>query len=79
MKSSDSINEGKNDLQVLLEKQDSQFTALKEALKDSLNNLGFALNFLNIQTKKIDKLNSTHTSGQPEDLNRERLQTDTPQ
>ena len=48
MKSSDSINEGKNDLQVLLEKQDSQFTALKEALKDSSNNLGFALNFLNI-------------------------------
>ena len=27
--------------------------------------------------KKIDKLNSTHNSGQPEDLNRERLENDT--
>ena len=43
MESSDSINEGENDLQVLLEKQDTQFRALTEALKDSLNNLGFAL------------------------------------
>ena len=31
MESSDSINEGKNDLQVLLEKQDSQFRVLTEA------------------------------------------------
>ena len=37
MESSDSINEGKNDLQVLIEKQDTQFRALTEALKDSLN------------------------------------------
>ena len=36
MKSSDSINEGKNDMQVLLEKQDLQFRVLTEALKDSL-------------------------------------------
>ena len=43
MESSDSINEGKNDIQVLLEKQDLQFRALTEALKDSLNNLGSAL------------------------------------
>ena len=28
--------------------------------------------------EKIDKLNSTHTSRQPEDLNRERPETDTP-
>ena len=34
MESSDSTNEGKNDIQVLLEKQDLQFTALTEALKD---------------------------------------------
>ena len=46
MESSDSINEGKNDLQVLLVKQDSQFRVLTEALKDSLNNLGFALETL---------------------------------
>ena len=83
MESSDSINEKKNDLQVLLEKQDSQFRALTEALKDSLNNLDFALvNSVSKLSKsideKIDKLNSTHVSGQPEDFNRERLETDTP-
>ena len=78
MESSDSINEGKNDLQVLLEKQESQFRALAEALKDSLNNLGFSLdNSISKLSKsvdeKIDKLNSTHTSEQPQELNRERL------
>ena len=57
MESSDLINEGKNDMQVLLEKQDSQFRVLTEALKDSLNNLGSALdnsvsNFLHLLTKK---------------------------
>ena len=83
MKSSDSINEGKNDIQVFLEKQDSQFRVLTEALKDSLNNLGSALDNsvskLSTSTdEKIDKLNSTYTSRQPEDLNRERLETDTP-
>ena len=36
MESIDSIDKGENDMQVLLEKQDSQFTALTEALKDSL-------------------------------------------
>ena len=35
MESSDSIDEGVNYLQVLLEKQDTQFRALTEALKDS--------------------------------------------
>ena len=83
MESSDSINERKNDIQVLLEKQDSQFRALTEALKDSLNDLGSALdNSLGKLSKsideEIDKLNSTHTSRQLEDLNRERLETDTP-
>ena len=83
MESSDSINEAKNDLHVLLEKQDSQFRALTEVLKDSLNNFGFALdNYVSKLSKsideEIDKLNSTHTSGQPEDLNRERLEADTP-
>ena len=82
MESSDTINEGKNDLQVLTEKQDMQFRALTEALKDSLNNLGFAWdNSVSKLSKsvdeKIDKLNSTHNSGQPEDLNRERLENDT--
>ena len=43
MESSDTINEGKNDSQVLIEKQDTQFRELTEVLKDSLNNLGFAL------------------------------------
>ena len=46
MESSDSINEGKNDLRLLLEKQDSQFRVLTEALKDILKNLGFALETL---------------------------------
>ena len=83
MESSDSINEGKNDMQVLLEKQDSQFRVLTEGLKDSLNNLGSALDnsISKLSTsidEKIDKLNSTCTSRQPEDLNRERLETDTP-
>ena len=82
MESSDSINEGKNDLQVLLEKQDTQFRALTEGLKDSLNNVSFALDnsvskLSKSIDKKIDKLNSTHNSGQPEDLNRERLENDT--
>ena len=67
---------------MLLEKQDLQFRALTRALKDSLNNLGFALdNSVSKLSKsideKIDKLNSTHNSGQPEDLNRERLENDT--
>ena len=58
-----------------------QFRALTEALKDSLNNLGFALdNSVNKLSKpidkRIDKLNSTHNGGQPEDLNRERLEND---
>ena len=43
MESSDSINEEKNYIQKLLERQDSQFRALTEALKDSLNNLASAL------------------------------------
>ena len=78
MESSGSINERKNDLQVLLEKQDTQFRALTEALKDSLNNLGFALdNSVSKLPKsideKIDKLSITHNSGQLEDFNRERL------
>ena len=42
MESSDSINEGKIDLQVFIEKQDPQFRELTEALKDSLNNLPWA-------------------------------------
>ena len=70
-------------MQVLLEKQDSQLRALTEALKDSLNNLGSALdNSVSKLSKsfdeKIGKLNSAHTSGQPEDLNRERQETGTP-
>ena len=82
MESSDTINEGKNDSQVLIEKQDMQFRVLTEALKDSLNNLGFALdNFVSKLSKsideKIDKLNSKHNSGQLEDRNRERLENDT--
>ena len=80
---SDSINEGKTDMHVLLEKQGSQFRALTEALKDSLNNLGFALDnsvskLSKSIDKKIDKLNSVYTSGQLEDLNRERQETSTP-
>ena len=80
MESSDSINEGKNDLQVLIEKQDTQFRALTEALKCSPNNLGFALEnsvskLSKSIDKKIDKLYSTHNSRQPEDLNRKRLET----
>ena len=42
MESSDSINEENNDMQVLLEKEDSQFRVLTEALKYSLKNLGSA-------------------------------------
>ena len=78
MESRGSINERKNDLQVLLEKQDTQFRALTEALKDSLNNLGFALDksvskLPKSIDEKIDKLSITHNSGQLEDFNRERL------
>ena len=67
---------------MLIEKQDMQFRVLTEALKDSLNNLGFALdNSVSKLSKsideKIEKLNSKHNSGQPEDLNRERLENDT--
>ena len=67
---------------MLIEKQDTQFRMLTEALKDSLNNLGFALGYSvgklsKSIDEKIDKLNSTHNSGQPEDLNRERLENDT--
>ena len=82
MESSDSIIEVKNDIQVLLEKQESQFRVLTEALKDS-NNLGPALDnsvskLPESIVKKIDKLNSVYTSGQPEDFNRERRKTGTP-
>ena len=68
---------------MLLEKQDSQFRVLTEALKFFINNLSFALDDSvskpsKAKDEKIDKLNSTHTSGQPEDLNRERLEADTP-
>ena len=81
MESSDTTNEGKNDLQVLIEKQDMQFRALTGALKDSLN-LGFALDnseskFSKSIDEKIDKLNSKHNSEQTEDPNRERLENDT--
>ena len=83
MESSYSINKGKHDIQVLVEKQESQFRALTETLKDFKNNFGSALdNTVSKLSKsideKIDKLNSTHTNGQPEDLNRERQETDTP-
>ena len=82
MSLSDTTNKGKNYLQVLIEKQDTQFRVLTKVLKDSLNNLGFALgNSVSKLSKsideKIDKLNRTHNSGQPEDLNRERLENDT--
>ena len=67
---------------MLIVKQDTQFRMLTEPLKDSLNNLGFALGnsvgkLSKSIDKKIDKLNSTHNSRQPEDLNRERLEDDT--
>ena len=83
MESSYSINKGKHDIQALVEKQESQFRALTETLKDFKNNFGSALdNTVSKLSKsideKIDKLNSTHTNGQPEDLNRERQETDTP-
>ena len=52
--SSDSVNEGKNDIQVLLEKQDSQFRVLTEALKDSLNNSALD-NSVSKLSKSIDK------------------------
>ena len=70
-------------MQVLLGKQNSQFRALTEALKDSLNNLGSALvnsvsKLSKSIDKKIDKLNSVHTSRLSEDLNRERQETGTP-
>ena len=83
MKSSDSINEENNDMQVLLEKQDSQFRALTEALKYSLKNLGSTLdNSLSKLSKsfdeKIEKLSSAHNNGQPEYINRERQETGTP-
>ena len=66
---------------MLLEKQDTKFRALTEALKDSLHNLGFALEssvskLSKSIDEKIDKLNSIHNRGQPEDLNRERLEND---
>ena len=80
MESSDSVNEAENDMQVLLEKQDSQFSAVTEALKDSLNNLDSTLanSISKSFDKKIDKLISAQTSGQPEDLNTERQETGTP-
>ena len=53
MESSDSINEEKNCIQKLLERQDSQFRALTVALKYSLNNLVSALD------KSIDKLSKS--------------------
>ena len=70
-------------MQVVLEKQDSQFRALTQALKDSLNNLGFALdNSVSKLSKsfdeEIDKLNSAHTSGQSKHFNWERQETGTP-
>ena len=78
MESRDSINEGRNHMQVLLEKQ-----ALTEGLKYSLNNLGSALdNSVSKLSKsfdeKIDKLNNAHTSGPPEYLITERQETGTP-
>ena len=68
MESSDSINEGKNDVKVHLEKQDTQFRALTEVLKDFPNNLRSAFcNAVSQLSKSIDqkipKLNSVHTSG----------------
>ena len=54
-----------------------QFRALKEAVKDSLKNLGFALDsslgkFSKSVDDKIYKLNTAQNSRQPEDLNRDR-------
>ena len=71
---------GKVTYKMLLEKQDSQFRALTEALKDSLNNVRSALdNSVSKLSKsideKIDKLNSNFSSGQPEHLNRKRQET----
>ena len=70
-------------MQVLLEKQGSQFRAVTEALKDSLNNLGSALDnsvskLSKSIDKKIDELYSVYSGGQLEDLNRERQETSTP-
>ena len=52
-------------------------------MKDSLNNLGFVLDnsvskLYESIDKKMDKLNSTRTSGQPKKFNMERPDTDTP-
>ena len=46
MESSDSINEGENDMEVLLEKQESQFRAPTEALKDSLRSEGHFVSYI---------------------------------
>ena len=72
MESRDPINEGKTDLWVLLEKQDSQFRVLTEVLKDSVSKHSKSID------EKIDNLYSTHTSGEPDDLNRDSLETHTP-
>ena len=56
MEPSDSLNGGKNVIQVLLEKQDSQFRALTEAPKVSLNNSRSALdNFVSKLSQSIDE------------------------
>ena len=73
-----STNAAKNDIQVLLEK----FRVLTEALKDSLKNLGSALDNSVIKLsksidEKIDKINVVHTIGQLEELNREKQETGT--
>ena len=57
---------------MLLEKQDSKFRVLTETLKDSVSKLSKFID------EKTDKLYSTHTSGEPEGLNRDSLETDTP-
>ena len=68
---------------MLLEKQDTQFRALIETLKDLLYNLGSSLDssvskLSKSIDEKIDKLNSVHTSEQPGYLNREWQEPDTP-
>ena len=77
------LMKGKMTCKCLWKNKTRKFRELTEAPKDFLNNLGSALdNSVSKTSKSIDeilsKVNSVHTSWEPENLNRERQEAGTP-
>lgn len=80
---SNTNNERQNDIQVFIDKQDTQFRTLADSLEDSVNRLDSALENSSVKhSKSIDdeltKFNNAQNSRQPKDFNWDRNELELP-